>query len=1576
MSLSSPALAGFHKTLAGWFDQTFGDPTPVQLEAWAAIVEGRHTLIAAPTGSGKTLAALLPCLNRLAQRKLVAAARGKALPPGVRVLYITPLKALNNDIQHHLVGFMEDIERFESGDDGDATEAWPGIRSAVRTGDTPSSERARMARRPPDVLVTTPESLYLLLTSDKGRTMLGTVETVIVDEIHSLAGDKRGAHLSLSLERLSALAAQPVQRIGVSATQKPLSRVARFLGGWEPQAGAGFSADAGDGAADRQGQLRADASESAAALQGGLRAGADGGPGQLAAPEAEPVHPLGYAQRRVVIVESTMTKSIEVRVTMPDLSRPARTRYGVWQPIIERMMALMEGARSVLLFVNSRRMCERLVLRLNEHAGYELARAHHGSLSRERRLEVERMLKAGELRCLVATSSLELGIDVGHVDLVIQVDSPKAAAAGIQRIGRAGHAVGDVSRGFIIARSRSELPEAAVLCRNIGRRDIEAITLPREPLDVLSQHMTSIVAAEDITIDALYRLIIQSECFRGFPRTRLEAALKVLSGFYPFARPLMEWDRATDTLRKRANTSMAAITGAGTIPQSSAYPVHHADSRTHLGELDETYIAESRVGDVFQLGTSSWMISSIENDRVYVQEAPNRFSEIPFWQAENASRSVEVGIQLGHFLEQLSAKLALDDPTNKSDSELSKKREDITIAWLDAEYGLDHYAASELIGLVQSQHHTLGLPTERRIIIEHYRDLMNQTRIIIHNPFGRRINRTWLLAIERQFQRLLPYSMYGNAKDNGIELVVPDWDASWLQTLWQITADSVESLLTEAITGSPFLGLSFRRIAETSLLLSRSFTRTPMWQKRLRCEELLKQSLPYAEQFPYLEEAMRECLHDYLDTNGLKQLLESITAGQIEVLVKESHAPSPFAVQFLSDYANMMLYEGDGLSEATQLQLLSVSKSLAGQLFGEEAVQRAVDPGIAQQEQERLETGGRQVPANAVELYMLLKQRGDLSTEELTAIAGEAVPGWLQTLRDAGRIAEQPFGRGQRRWICAEEQDMYNAFPKSDSAIAFIAGRFADHRLSFTEVELREHYPDLSPAQAAHIPEVLLQLDRIEAAPFADGEEERIWTSRTVAKRLIRLTMEQARKQAEPIDPIRWCTHMSMLQHALSGSQLSGIDGLRMVIERLQGFFLPASHWESVLFPSRVIGYRKDDLDLLCASGEIIWIGRKEENEKEGKIAFFLSESKPLYAPEIARAVQAASSTKHPRLLSLLQEGGASFLTKLSRDYGKVPSELLTDLLDLIWEGTVSNDQFAPLRLQLQTKGKQLARTGSGLGRWYWTGPLSEQPDLRPSAIAAQPGQTGLSVSPVPLDQPGQTAEPTGIAAPIDAAQLRSVSSELSESALHWTQHLLDSYGIVSKDLVAQLSPFSWEELLPMLKQLEQWGVVTRGLLVQGVQTLQFARREGIASVRQPLPGQDNAAVTVLAATDPANPFGLAADWPSVRGTGFARKSGNYLVLQHGQWRFWLENNGRHIVDLSALSTPSDEASPTGNAVGAAELKEIFRMLLRQHGLSKIKIDRWNGEPITESAAAQEMLRAMGAERDNRSLVLWPSNLR
>ncbi|WP_274654952.1 DEAD/DEAH box helicase [Paenibacillus humicola] len=1651
-------LSAFHPTLAGWFAQAFGEPTPVQLEAWASIDAGRHTLIAAPTGSGKTLAALLPCLDRLARDKAAADKGTAPREPGVRVLYVTPLKALNNDIQHHLTGFIDDIERFRAESPVDGQDDWPGIRTAVRTGDTPSSERAKMIRRPPDVLVTTPESLYLLLTGEKSRAMLRTVRTVIVDEIHGLAPDKRGAHLSLTLERLSALCPSPVQRIGVSATQKPLERVARFLGGWER---AGDAAETAGAAASEAGRAEGPGGGSAAA---DVTAGSAIGQADRAA-GAGGSHPLGFAERPVRIVESDMTKTIQVRVTMPDLSRPAKTRDAVWQPIVERLMQLMEGSRSALLFVNSRRLCERLVLRLNDAAGYEMARAHHGSLSRERRLEVERMLKAGELRCLVATSSLELGIDVGHVDVVIQIDSPKTAAAGIQRIGRAGHAVGGVSRGFILARSRSELPEAAVLCRDIASRSIEAISLPEAPIDVLSQQMTAIVAAGDLSVDSLYALVAGSECYRSLPRERLEAALKVLAGFYPFARPLIDWDRGAGLLRKRAGTAMAAITGAGTIPQSSAYPVHHADSRSHLGELDEEYIAESRVGDVFQLGTSSWMITGIENDRVYVKEAPNRFSEIPFWRAEPGGRSYELGTRLGAFLRELADRFGLSpetagrggdgsglaglgrgaDPAASSDGPAASSghsaesggpdsrlpgadaerfktpdlaavnpsgeelrvrgREEAAEDWLDAEYGLDRLAASELIGLASAQHRALGLPTDRRIMIEHYRDLMNQTRIIIHSVFGRRINRTWLLAIERQFERLLPYKPYGNAKDNGIELVLPDGDASWLQTLWQVTPESAEPLLSEAASGSPLLAIAFRRIAETSLLLSRSFTRTPMWQKRLRSEELLKQSLPYAEHFPYLQEAMRECLHSYLDAGGLKRLLERISGGEIEIAVRETNAPSPFAVQFLADYANTQLYEGDGLSEATQLQLLGVSKSLARELFGSETVAGAIDPAAMAAEASRLDTGGGRTPASPDELAALLKRRGDMSGGEIAAIAGAEALSWAESLRSAGRLALLRFG-AEPRWICADEAEMYARFPAAESAIAFVAGRYAEGRLSFTEDELRGRYPDLSQQDAERVVDVLLAQDRIEQAPFAAHEGERIWSSRSVARRLIRLSMEQARKLAEPVDPVRWCAQMSMLQHALSGTQLAGIDGLREVIAKLQGFFLPASHWESIVFPARLSGYRKEELDLLCASGEVLWIGRKEEGEKEGKIAFFLTDAKPLYTPYLKQA--AGKETKHPELLALLREGGASFLTRLGRDTGRTPSELLPELFDLVWEGHVSNDQFAPLRLQLLTKGRRLAKTGSGLGRWYWTGTLAE-PDApagptrgsaqiygaaRDGAAPYGSSSARAAAAETPPRGDGEAAEigsAAGKAAEGPAAYATNrrrdaAPEELAESALHWTQHLLDSCGIVSKELVAAASPFAWDELLPVLRQLEHWGVVTRGMLIRGVQTLQFARRELLERVRQPLPGQDADAVTVLSAADPSNPFGLAADWPDAPGASFARKSGSYLILHRGRWRYWIENNGRKIVEIPEMPEPlqvkdSDASSDPDPAESAGRqplepelLKTVFRAVMRRQGLSKIKIERWNGLEAAESEAAPA-LRALGAERDSRALVLWTSTL-
>ncbi|AJY74637.1 DEAD/DEAH box helicase [Paenibacillus beijingensis] len=1579
----------FHPVLAGWFTGRFGAPTDVQSRAWQAIAAGSHTLIAAPTGSGKTLAALLPCLDKVLRAKLEAARqpgrkRGSAASawkPGVRVLYITPLKALNNDIYEHIIGFVEEIARAAEAEAAGAGTAdgtdWPGLTCAVRTGDTPQSRRAAMLRRPPDVLVTTPESLFIMLTSVKGRDMLQTVEHVIVDEIHDLAADKRGSHLSLSLERLGVRCERPPQRIGVSATQKPLSRVARFLGGWE-EPGPNDAAP---------------------------------NPARSDAESEEPVHPLGYRARPVSIIESAMSKTMDISVTMPDNSRIARTRESVWYPVMDRLLQLMNGCRSVLVFVNSRRLCERLCLRLNDYVGYEMARAHHGSMDRGRRLEVEEMLKAGKLRCIVATSSLELGIDVGHVDLVVQIDSPQSAAAGIQRIGRAGHAVGDASRGVILARERGALAEIAVLSRLIAARDIEPIAVPRNALDVLSQQTVAMAAMDDWHVSGLHRLVARSDSYRDFPLPRLESMLNVLAGFYPFARPLLDWDRASGTVRARSNTAMASIVGAGTIPQSSAYPVHHADSRAHLGELDEEFVQESRVGDVFQLGTNSWIIRDIQKDRIYVSETADNLSEIPFWRNEAGGRSFGLGQALGKFWSELEAKLSIragedttaaeaggaaetagdryggdapiradggsvtalrsgysggesaapprdsvaqpasgsDSPSGTGDSggsadddELDDPRDEAAIAWLGENYCLDRLAAGRLAAMARAQSRVSALPTDTRIVIEHYKDVTNQTHIILHNTFGRRVNRTWQLALERQLKQILPYKIYGNAKDNGIEFVMPEWDASWMQAIWQVTSTNLEKQLLEAVPGSPLLAIAFRRIAETSLQLSRSYTRTPMWQKRLRSEELLRAALPYADDFPYLQEAVRECLYDYLDLPHLRKVLQALEDGSIAVTVRETARPSPLAAQFVADYVNMRLYEGDGLDESMQRQLMSLSKDLATDLFGRDALRGAIAPEVLAAENERL-GAVRQKPQSEDDLYRVLKERGDLSADELAKLTEDDGGGrtrrWLEELELQGRALVLPPAYGSlRRWICADERVMYEAFPDTAASAAFVMSRFIDNRLSFTEDDLIHRYPQLTPDTARQLVDGLLDQGRIQQAPFADNESERIWTGSGIARRIVRLSVQAARSGAHPASAIRWCGQIALRQHALAGTQLRGTGGLRAVIGTLQGFFFPLSHWESVLFPARITDYRKEELDLLCASGEVIWIGRKADGDKEGRIAFFLAESKALYAPYLPNEPSgpgAAEVTKHPQLLARLRESGAIFLTRLAREAGRLPSEVLADLLDLVWEGHASNDQFAPLRLWAAAKGKNRAKTGSGLGRWYWTGSLAEGDEDGSGSANASGSANGR-------------ADASGSAEP---------------PAVRWARHLLDTYGIVTKELVAAATPYSWDSMLPVLKRLEEWGVLTRGLFMEGMASMQFTTRELADAVRKPLPGGDSG-LTLLSAVDPANPFGLLTDWPQMQGAAFARKPGNYMVLQDGQWLYWIENNGRRVRVMN------------GAAAGASAdgLKIALRTILRQQGLTKISVERWNGDDVTDSEGA-EVLRALGAERDRSSLVLWSSQL-
>ena len=1326
-------LERFHPVLSAWFREKFNEVTDVQKRAWPFVAEGKHTLIAAPTGSGKTLAALLPLLDRLVREKTEGGPQTAGR--GVRILYVTPLKALNNDIRQHLFDYQREWRQTADR----LGLPWPEIGVGVRTGDTTQSSRASMLKNPPDVLVTTPESLYILLTSRKARETLRAVRHVVVDEIHDLAAGERGMHFSLTLERLTALCAAPPQRIGMSATQNPVERIARFLGGWEEET---------DGS---------------------------------------------QRPRPVSVVESHMNRSLEISVTVPPYGLLLLDRIeDIWTPLVNEILRHIGGG-TTLIFVGNRRLCERLSARLNERCGEGFCRSHHGSVSRERRLETEELLRAGKLRCLVATSSLELGIDVGDVDRVLQIDSPFTAASGIQRFGRSGHSVGGVSRGAIIVRIRGLLPEVAVLAEKISRKETEPIMVPRLSAAVLAQQVAAAVAAGDWSPDELYRMIRRSDAYRDFPRERFDEILELLSGRYSFVRPLIEWDRGRDLLTGRPAAAMAAILGAGTIPQSTNFPVYHAETGVHLGDLDEEFVFESRVGDVFQLGAANWRIRSIRPDRVEVAESHSATGEIPFWRAEGAGRSFELGLEIGRLLERLEVMIG----TAGDDGDGAREAAEL----LTGRHHFTQEAAGSLIGLLKAQRAVSALPTHRRIVTEWYTDDSGLTHVVIHSLFGRRFNRTWLLALRHHLDKFYPDDIQSTAKDNGIELIFRLWDPAVLEGIRGVNSETVERLLSEAVPLSPMFAARFRQLAETSLLLARGFRRTPAWLKRLRAEELLRDALAEGASFPLIRETMRQCLEDLLDLKKVREVLSRIESGEIEFALRACSRPSPLAAQFFYDFLNMAVYESDALTRDLRRRMMSVSRELASEVFGAEA-----------------------------------------EDEGAPAAGGDSAP-----------------GSGPRRG----------------------------------KADIREYIRFL---QSAH-----------------------------------------------HLDPAH---------------RLKGPEGVLQAVTPLQGLFLPVSWWETFVLPARVAGYRREDLDLLCASGELIWIGRREEGGAAGKIAFFRTDAPELAAPFFSGE---GPEPKHPELYERLRARGASFLTALANETGMKPSELLDQLFDLVWQGLVTNDQFAPVRLYgdkrppsvLAAKGGKFR---SGLGRWYATA------DLKSGVFG-------------------------------------EVSAE--RAVLAWTRHLMNLGGVLTKSAVQAYSPFDWETHLAALSRMEDLGYVTRGLLVDGIRELQFAEKSVAERLHGSLPasGEQRDDAVLVSAADPANPFGLIVDWPEPVANGkklaasFSRKPGNYLLLQDGRFRLWAANNCRSvlavdsaIVPLSGTSFAPDltdkavsghkaESPLSANPSLAAEyVRFTARCLIRERSLRKVKVETWNGEPAARTEFGKELIK-LGAEKDGDACVLWPSSV-
>ncbi|MBA3844285.1 MAG: DEAD/DEAH box helicase, partial [Actinobacteria bacterium] len=1113
-------LAVFSAKTRGWFERTFAGPTPAQAQGWPAIASGEHVLIQAPTGSGKTLTAFLYALDRLSSRP----------GEGLRVLYVSPLKALNYDIERNLRGPLAGMQS--------------DVRVAVRTGDTPQKERRELLKSPPDILITTPESLYLMLTS-QARESLRSVETLILDEVHAVAGTKRGAHLAISVERLQELVEQPMQRIALSATQRPLEEIGRFVAGGQP----------------------------ITLVDAGTRKELDL---EVVVP-VEDMRELGQG--------SAYANPPEADGSALLTSNEGGTN-SIWPSIYPEILWLVEEHRSTIVFVNNRRLAERLALRLNELANQdtepdqplrEIARAHHGSLAREQRQIVEEDLKAGRIPCLVATSSLELGIDMGAVDLVIQVESPKSVARGLQRIGRAGHELGAVSKGRIFPKFRADLLESAVVARAMRNGEIEETKIPRNPLDVLAQQIVAITADEELRVDDLHALVTRAYPFKDLSRAQLENVLDMLAGRYPsdeFAelRSRIIWDRTAGVVRAREGARRLAVTNAGTIPDRGLFGVFLVGGGGRVGELDEEMVYEARAGQTFLLGASSWRIEEITRDRVLVSPAPGVPGAVPFWKGEGVGRPFELGQKIGAASREL---LAMREP-----KALSELRDD---------YHLDQRAATNLLTFLREQHDATGaVPSDRTIVVERFRDEIGDWRVCILSPFGSRVHAPWAMAIAARLREAHGIEAQSIWSDDGIALHFPESDVPPPLDDLMVDPGEVEDLVVAEVGDTALFGARFRENAGRSLLIPRRRPgeRTPLWQQRLKAQSLLQVARKYGS-FPVILETYRECLQDVFDLPALRGLLQGIKTRELDLVEIETQSASPYAASLLFDYIATYMYEDDTPPAERRAQALSLDRDLLRELLGQEELRDLLDGDAVEQVERQLQGD----PRTSDQLHDKLRLRGDLRPTEYDALL--AAP-----LLDERRAVIVRIG-GEERLIAAEDagryRDALGAMPPSGLPDAFLEGgpeslqqlvlRFGKGRGPFTTEQANERFA----RDVGHVLVALEQAEQLVRGELRPGGTEREWCDPDVLRRLRRASLAALRREVEAVD-----------QEALARflPTWHGIDrraSLREALVPLQALALPVALWESEVLPRRVPNYRPEHLDALTASGEVVWIGAGQD---------------------------------------------------------------------------------------------------------------------------------------------------------------------------------------------------------------------------------------------------------------------------------------------------------------------------------------------------------------------------------------------
>lgn len=1462
-------LAPFSAATRAWFQSAFATPTAAQALGWAAIASGEHTLLLAPTGSGKTLAAFLWCLDRLLARPpLPRDRRGRPTRAGVSTVYISPLRALSYDIERNLRAPLAGL-RIAALREGLPE---PEITVGVRTGDTPARERDALRRDPPDILITTPESLYLMLTSS-ARSILATVDTVIIDEIHTMAGTKRGAHLALTLERLERLAGREFQRIGLSATQRPLEEVARYLGGDRP----------------------------------------------------------------VRIVDAGRTRALDLQVVVPleDLTRPGdyqgpvpesellpEQRTSIWPALYAELLGLVRQHRSTLIFVNNRRLAERIAARVNELAGEELLRAHHGSVAREQRVEIEERLKAGQLPGIVCTSSMELGIDMGAVDLVVQVESPKSVAAGLQRVGRAGHQVDGVSRGRLFPRHRGDLLECAVVTRLMREGRIESTHLPVNPLDVLAQQIVAACSVEELSVDELLAMARRTASFQSLSREQLEGVLGMLAGDYPsdeFAelRPRVTWDRETGLVATRSDARRIAIANAGTIPDRGLYGVFLGEGGPRVGELDEEMVYESRPRETFVLGASTWRIEQITRDRVIVSPAPGEPGKMPFWRGDGVGRSAELGEALGAFTREL----------------LERGSAEAARAWLREQTDLDERAIRNLLDYLDEERETTGVvPTDRCIVVEEYPDELGDWRVVILSPYGARVHGPWALALQARLIEQSGFDAQLIWSDDGIAIRFSGTEPPPASELVP-DPDEVEELLLARLGESALFAGRFRENAARALLLPRRRpgSRTPLWLQRQRSASLLAVASKYGS-FPIVLETYRECLKEVFDLPALQRLLQRIRSREITLREVRTRDASPFARSLVFDYVAAYMYEGDTPLAERRAQALTLDRALLRDLLGDAELRELLDPeAIEAVELELQGLGERRRPADADHLHDLLRRLGDLTEGEIAARLdpGADAAVLLDQLARSGRACEVRIG-GEPRWIPAEDAAHYRdaigaaipqgvpgAFaPAGDRPLTSLVARYARTHAPFVPAEIARRWA---------VPEMLVveSLRELESegkvvhGEFRPGGHAREWCDADVLRLIRRRSVARFRREAEPVSGSAYARFL-LRWHGIPGRR-RGLDGLREVLAQLEGLPLPASALERDILPARVADYSPAMLDELCAAGELAWFGAGRLRDDDGRVVLAARDRVALFRPS---ETSDGLSLLAREVAGVLGQRGALFFADILAATGAPMADVLEALWLLVWAGVVTNDTLAPLRALLAGGRRPTTAPGGRLHRF--------------------PPESAGRWSLVPT-----------------AADATRVVHALAGS-------LLERWGVVTRASVnGEGVRGGFAGVYPVLRAMEEGGRARRGYFVEGLGGAQFALPGAVDRLRAERDPGDEPLAVVLAATDPAQPYGAALPWPAVAGDDVrrspARSAGSRVVLVDGEPFLVVERGGR------ALATFADPES--GGPRWSAALAALMEMASKdRRGMT---IERVDGQPAAESLLAP-LLLAAGFVRGYRGLVFRP----